>query len=69
MTASVFVVSSASESVAVPMSTRLVYLCDARWSGKVSVPDTAMIAGALEYAQRISEPYLLNHCSQQGSGN
>ncbi len=27
----------------------------------VSVPDTAMIAGALEYAQRLSEPYLFNH--------
>lgn len=27
----------------------------------VDVPDTAMIAGALEYAQRLSEPYLFNH--------
>jgi hypothetical protein len=27
----------------------------------VSVPDTATVAGALEYAQRISEPYLFNH--------
>ena len=27
----------------------------------VSVPDTAMIAGALDYAQRLSEPYLFNH--------
>ncbi|GLS34367.1 HD superfamily phosphodieaserase, includes HD domain of RNase Y [Mesorhizobium albiziae] len=27
----------------------------------VSVPDTAMIAGALEYARRLSEPYLFNH--------
>ena len=27
----------------------------------VSVPDTAMIAAALEYAQRLSEPYLFNH--------
>ena len=27
----------------------------------VSVPDTAMITGALEYAQRLSEPYLFNH--------
>jgi hypothetical protein len=27
----------------------------------VSVPDTAMIAGAIEYAQRLSEPYLFNH--------
>ena len=27
----------------------------------VSVPDTATIAGALEYAQRLSEPYLFNH--------
>lgn len=27
----------------------------------VSVPDTPMIAGALEYAQRLSEPYLFNH--------
>jgi hypothetical protein len=27
----------------------------------VSVPDTVMIAGALEYAQRLSEPYLFNH--------
>ena len=27
----------------------------------VSVPDTGMIAGALEYAQRLSEPYLFNH--------
>ena len=27
----------------------------------VSVPDTAMIAAALDYAQRLSEPYLFNH--------
>ena len=27
----------------------------------VDVPDTAMIAGALEYAQRLSEPYLFTH--------
>ena len=27
----------------------------------VSVPDTAMIAGALDYAQKLSEPYLFNH--------
>ena len=27
----------------------------------VSVPDTSVIAGALEYAQRLSEPYLFNH--------
>ena len=27
----------------------------------VSVPDTAMIAGAVEYAERLSEPYLFNH--------
>lgn len=27
----------------------------------VDVPDTAMIAAALEYAQRLSEPYLFNH--------
>jgi hypothetical protein len=27
----------------------------------VDVPDTAMIAGALECAQRLSEPYLFNH--------
>ena len=27
----------------------------------VSVPDTAMIAAAQEYAQRLSEPYLFNH--------
>jgi hypothetical protein len=27
----------------------------------VSVPDTPMIAAALEYAQRLSEPYLFNH--------
>src|SRR5688572_12507867 len=27
----------------------------------VSVPDTPMIAAALDYAQRLSEPYLFNH--------
>jgi hypothetical protein len=27
----------------------------------VSVPDTTMIGAALEYAQRLSEPYLFNH--------
>jgi hypothetical protein len=27
----------------------------------VSVADTAMIGAALEYAQRLSEPYLFNH--------
>lgn len=27
----------------------------------VSVPDTAIIAAALEYARRLSEPYLFNH--------
>ena len=27
----------------------------------ISVPDTAMIAAALDYAQRLSEPYLFNH--------
>jgi hypothetical protein len=27
----------------------------------VRVPDTAMISAALEYAQRLSEPYLFNH--------
>jgi hypothetical protein len=27
----------------------------------VTLPDTAMIAEALEYAQRVSEPYLFNH--------
>ena len=27
----------------------------------VRVPDTSVIAGALEYAQRLSEPYLFNH--------
>jgi len=40
----------------------------------VSIPDTAMITGAREYAQRLSEPYLFNTpcgrgCSQHGSGN
>src|SRR5262245_3647910 len=27
----------------------------------VSVPDTPLIAAAVEYAQRVSEPYLFNH--------
>jgi HD superfamily phosphodiesterase len=27
----------------------------------ISVPDTAMIVDALEYAQKLSEPYLFNH--------
>src|SRR5262245_66641041 len=27
----------------------------------VSVPDTALITAAVEYAQRLSEPYLFNH--------
>ena len=32
-----------------------------RLIGGVSVPDTAIITGALDYAQRLSEPYLFNH--------
>ena len=32
-----------------------------RLVGGVSVPDTGIIAGALDYAQRLSEPYLFNH--------
>ena len=29
--------------------------------GGVSVPDTSLIAEAIDYAQRLSEPYLFNH--------
>src|SRR5918998_6228143 len=32
-----------------------------RMLASISVPDTAMITAAIEYAQRLSEPYLFNH--------
>jgi hypothetical protein len=34
---------------------------DARLIGGVSVPDSALITAALEYARKLSEPYLFNH--------
>jgi hypothetical protein len=32
-----------------------------RWLAGVSVPDSPLIAAAIDYAQRLSEPYLFNH--------
>jgi hypothetical protein len=32
-----------------------------RWIAGVSVPDSPLVAAAIEYAQRLSQPYLFNH--------